>query len=369
MAVTSTRHSSPAMHEQPPLPADRFGNATEFSWRRKLAFSGVALALFMVLLVAVLAAAELLMRSLAPQSDAARLGVRLEHSERLFGLRPNARSLQTGVMVETNSLGFRERDYPLARAPGTGRTVVLGDSYTFGVGVEFADIFSKRLEAQLNGSGSRHEVINFGVPAYNTVTELATFREVAARFRPDLVIVAYVLNDTERLGRPGETPADSQPRTALTAAHLGLKDRSMLYRYLAPKAGAVLGIFNARYAIGMTHRIIGSYADDSPGWIESRQALLDIAAEARAIGAATLVVVFPMMVDFATYPLEPAHQRITRFCREHGIEVLDLLPRFRGENAAELAVFLDGHPNARAHALFADEILRHLSDRSPGSGA
>ena len=107
--------------------------------------------------------------------------------------------------------------------------------------------------------------------------------------------------------------------------------------------------------------MIRSFADDAPGWQESRQALLAIAREARAQGAQPMVVIFPAMIDFSTYPVSEVHRKIARFCREHGIPVLDLLPRFEGENAARLAVPFDGHPNSAAHRIFAEEIHAFLA--------
>lgn len=137
----------------------------------------------------------------------------------------------------------------------------------------------------------------------------------------------------------------------------------MLYRYLSPKVGAAFGVFDARYGVGMTNEIIRSYDENSLGWIDARRAILDTASEARKIGARTLVVVFPMMVDFATYPLGSAHDKVTQFCKDNGIDVLDLLPRFRREEVSDLVVFLDGHTNPRAHKIFADQILHYLSSR------
>jgi lysophospholipase L1-like esterase len=257
-------------------------------------------------------------------------------------------------------MGFREKQYPVERRPGVRRIAVIGDSYTFGYGVDFAEIFSKRLEEKLNGSGQPYEVINFGVPGYNTTLELATLRESAAQFKPDLVIVGYVLNDTEIQNRRKDTAGSKGGTSIINAAHLALKDISMLYYFLAPKLGALAGaLFNARYAVGGTKEIIRSFEDDAPGWIESRNALLGIAEEARAIGAPTLVVVFPMMVD--SYPLAAAHNRITAFCREHGIAVLDLMSTLEGRKVSEMIVVLDGHPNGRMHRIFADRIYDYLS--------
>jgi lysophospholipase L1-like esterase len=345
-------------------------NGNELSWTRKLAFSFTAFLLCLALLGAVVAVGEMAVRSVAPKSDDVKLGVRLEHSERRYGLRPNVRSIKTGVLVGTNSLGFREKEYPVERLPGVPRIAVLGDSYTFGVGVEFSEIFSKQLEAELNRSREAYEVINFGVIGYNTVMELATFREAAAQFRPDLVIVAYVLNDTERWGASGQAQVGGNNiQSLVNAGHLWLKERSMLYSYLSPKIGAVFGLFNARYAVGQANQTVRSFDEGSLGWIESRQAILDIANEARMRGARTLVIIFPMMLDFATYPFGPAHDKIAQFCKDHEIEVLDLLPRFRHEKVSDLVVFLDGHPNSRAHRIFADEIYHYLSRRYASSAS
>lgn len=331
----------------------------ELSWRKKLLFSCGAFVLFSVPFVA---GGEIVLRFMAPKSDLVKLGIKLPSSPRLYGLKPNVRSIQTGVQVETNSLGFREKEYSVQKPAGVQRIVVLGDSYTFGVGVEFPETFSKRLETQLNGTGETYDVINFGVSGYNTVLELATFREVAAAFQPDLVIVAYVLNDAERQGKFDDERTDVRDiRSLLTFIHLDLKDKSMLYGYLSPKVGALFQLFGGRYAVGIINQIIHSYDESSLGWIESQRALLGIMTEARKINADVLVIVFPMMVDFGTYPLEPAHERIVQFCKDQGVEVLDLLPRFRHEEVSEYTVFLDGHPNSQAHKIFAEEIFHHMS--------
>jgi hypothetical protein len=47
-----------------------------------------------------------------------------------------------------------------------------------------------------------------------------------------------------------------------------------------------------------------------------------------------MVVVYPMLIDFTTYPLRPAHEKIVRFCRDNGIDAIDLLPRLALENVS-----------------------------------
>ena len=60
-------------------------------------------------------------------------------------------------------------------------------------------------------------------------------------------------------------------------------------------------------------------------------------------------------------PLRSAHEAITQFSATHDLAALDLLPRLAGHEVSELTVFLDGHPNARAHEIFADALFEKLT--------
>jgi lysophospholipase L1-like esterase len=77
------------------------------------------------------------------------------------------------------------------------RIAVLGDSVAFGWGVAPEARFSNLLETLINTSGTRCEVLNFAVPGYNTVMELATFREKVLAFQPDVLLLSFVDNDDE----------------------------------------------------------------------------------------------------------------------------------------------------------------------------
>lgn len=341
----------------------RRGRSLSGSRSANLLVSAGAVALS-VIVIAV--GGEIVLRAVAPRSDPAPLGVSLPGSARRYALKPNARTLQTGVEVVTNSLGFRDRDHSVAKPPGVRRITVLGDSYALGVGVAADEVFSQRMGVHLNAKVSRWEVLNFGVNGYDTEMELATLREVASVYAPDLVLVAYVLNDAEQRlpadAAPGQPSAPSL-RQRLNAVHLLIKNRSMVYRYIVPKIGAMFARLGVGYWAGKTNEILHDYAPDAVGWARSRQALVEIDQYARSIGAETLVVIFPMMVDFRRYPLAGAHETIARFCREQGIPVLDLLPTLRRHAGEDLAVFLDGHPNSAAHRIFADAIAADLAQR------
>src|SRR5882672_9124614 len=68
-----------------------------------------------------------------------------------------------GPAIVANHLGFRESEVP-PKTPGRYRIVVVGDSFTWGQGIETGERFSNLLEGFL---GPQYEVLNFGRPGNN----------------------------------------------------------------------------------------------------------------------------------------------------------------------------------------------------------
>lgn len=114
----------------------------------------------------------------------------------VYELKPNRRWIHYGVPVETNSRGFRGREYSQEKPPGTIRIIGVGDSVMFGWRVRANASYMSLLEGRLTGSGGPTvEVLNFGVPGYNTIQEAGLFREKGLRFEPDILLINYVPND------------------------------------------------------------------------------------------------------------------------------------------------------------------------------
>jgi lysophospholipase L1-like esterase len=125
-----------------------------------------------------------------------------------------------GVPVTINGLGFRDhREYSLAKAPGTFRILVFGDSVTFGHGTLSATTYPYLLEQRLKAwkPDVNWQVWNLGVPGYNTAQELAYLQEVGPRYQPDLVIVGFFANDLVDNAPPG------QPTPLVRARHAVLR--------------------------------------------------------------------------------------------------------------------------------------------------
>lgn len=91
----------------------------------------------------------------------------------------------------TNSKGLRDKEYDYRKPPGVQRILILGDSFTWGFGVNDDEIYTEILESMLDST----EVINFGVTGFNIAQEFLYLKKEGIKYEPDIVIVGLALND------------------------------------------------------------------------------------------------------------------------------------------------------------------------------
>jgi lysophospholipase L1-like esterase len=165
----------------------------------------ICFAVLLVLLpiALVLGAGEILTRVFYPQ----RLTGIMYSDDAAFGFwnLPNLRNKQFQseancplYRVSTDARGYRSaRPAPGPKSAGVRRIVVLGDSYTFGVGVQNEETFPAELETLLNAGkgGERYEVINAGSPGWGTENELAFWTTRQSELQADLLVLAFYRND------------------------------------------------------------------------------------------------------------------------------------------------------------------------------
>lgn len=130
----------------------------------------------------------------------------------VYELRPNLDREFGRRVLRTNALGMRMDRLPAVEKPaGCVRIVGLGDSGMFGWNVEQGESYMDVLQKCLNQrtGGRTYEVLNFGVPGYNTQLELELFKYRALAFKPDIVVVGWCDND---FGLPFFIPQEGQWR-------------------------------------------------------------------------------------------------------------------------------------------------------------
>ena len=122
----------------------------------------------------------------------------LADQELIYKLPANTKSYLKGTSVrwfhlETNSLGLRDSEHELMKAPGTTRVLLLGDSMSMAEGVELAETYIKQFEEKANHQGlsTKIETINAAIRGYGNDQEVVLFERIGMKFQPDLVILAF----------------------------------------------------------------------------------------------------------------------------------------------------------------------------------
>ncbi|KPL10388.1 hypothetical protein AMJ85_05860 [candidate division BRC1 bacterium SM23_51] len=90
--------------------------------------------------------------------------------------------------VKINSTGLRDREYGPKSKP---RILFIGDSHTFGVGVDISQTFVKRVEKVLNADGAPVECINGGRVAAGSDLYLHYTRKYVPELVPNVVAVCF----------------------------------------------------------------------------------------------------------------------------------------------------------------------------------
>jgi GDSL-like Lipase/Acylhydrolase family len=270
---------------------------------------------------------------------------------------------------EVNANGLRDREFPLQKPPDTFRILAIGDSFTYGDGVTQKETYVKQLEALLNqklgNRGLRYEVLNAGVPGYNTQQELIHFNEVGRPFDPDLILLEFTLNDAE-LGMFGLKNVEGS--MGLMRLKQWIKANFALYSFVR---GRVLAWQSWHRAVesglkggdeSVYPLVQAAVGKSTAGWEHCRQSLKGFASTANALNIPILLVIYPMMVDLDdTYPFKSVHTLIAKTATDSQLPVVDLLPRFMGHDASVLwASSTNHHPNAAAHAIAANGIYSAL---------
>lgn len=97
------------------------------------------------------------------------------------------------VTYTHNNDGLNERfDYAVEKPANTFRIITLGDSFTYGVNVNTEYNWTEQLEDILNNDQTNNhlkfEVINLGVYGFDIPYLIKRYRDIGAKYNPDLII-------------------------------------------------------------------------------------------------------------------------------------------------------------------------------------
>ncbi len=103
-----------------------------------------------------------------------------------------------GHLVVNNKYGFRERDFDIPK-PKVYRIMVLGDSLTWGAGLDINERYTNLAESYLNQAfpERKFEVLNFGLRGGPTTMEKDILRKYKNLVKPNRIVVGFCLNDPQ----------------------------------------------------------------------------------------------------------------------------------------------------------------------------
>jgi hypothetical protein len=282
-----------------------------------------------------------------------------------------------GIPVRINSQGLRGPEVDLEKPPDTYRVLNLGDSVVFGWGARYDDTYGCQLQELLNqryGSEAvTYEIINAGVPRWNTQNVLAYLEAEGLDYQPDLILLNFTtVNDV--YGGSG-LEASSEPLLDW------LRDHTYSWPFLSVQYHLLEARLGQRDAIPVLNPPADATAyfptrEDDPQWDVVWEPIRDMAALAGEHGSEFLLIVLPtaFQVQDVAYSDVP-QQVLGMHGREDRVEVLDLLPVFReacqeasprescGAEGRYLWADMWMHPSALGHRLVAERLLEVLEER------
>lgn len=360
-------------------------------WRRMmLATASLALA---VLVVEVMLA-HFLPQKTVEQVLAGRAGMFREGdsvvTELIPGFSGREREPEFDVAVILNSQGYRQPELGLGPLPAR-RIVAIGDSFTFGHGVEGEEAYPRVLERLLTRTvGPEVSVVNAGVPGRWVDEYYLELRERSLGLAPEAVLVGlFVGNDIDaedaRTHRWSEVDAQGRPlRIEIAGArieegHHVQHVRKARWALPVIRSSHVAQLaFDGFRALGQAFRprIKDPYVFEREYAPETEEALarvedLLIAMRdlCRARDIEFLVVLIPTreQLDPAARERFPAldwdkpQRLLGDFFARNAIPWLDLRPAFAAAaGSAPLYYESDGHWTARGHAVAASAIAERL---------
>jgi hypothetical protein len=250
-----------------------------------------------------------------------------------------------GVKVQTDPRGLRGPAVADKADQGVARIAFVGDSITLGWGVAERETFARQVIDGLAKAGRKVDGYNLGVGNYNTVQELALFRDVGAGLKPDIIVLGYFINDAEPM--PDYT------------------DNSWLSRHsagwvvLSYRIDTLLRTFGEQPDWKHYYRML--YDPKAPGWIATQKALAGFAAAARELGAALVVFNIPEIRELKPYPFDDITAKVRAVVESQGVPFFDLLPTVDTLDPKSLWVTVpDPHPNGTAEIAFAKGMIPRL---------
>jgi hypothetical protein len=262
--------------------------------------------------------------------------------------------------VAFNNYFRRDRQFDTDKPPGEFRIAVMGDSISFGAGIEkVEDRFSDLLQTKLRADGFNVAVYNLGVSGTDTEVQIKDFTNFK-QLNFDLLIWQYFLNDVNPAtgGEGTQIITTNRDKFLLRPPLSWLIDRSYFADWLYWR-------LSTKYSRTFTDLLAADLkAYQDPVMVSRhREAISRFLAQARKENLPVVVIMFPFLYQTPlTQVADAMYDQTFKFFESlKTVAVIDLKSIFRLYPASQLmASRFDSHPNELAHALAAQALYEKI---------
>lgn len=308
------------------------------------------------------------------------------------GFRGTFRTPAFTTELRINSKGLRDVERSYEKPAKVYRILALGDSMTFGWGVEAEETYVSLLEKCLSTRlGWRFEIINAGIPGAGTQIELDYLLREGMKYEPDLVLLGFFIgndlddNMAEEVEGTGTLPGDRQERWTPTWRDL-LRKYSYLYSLAANTLKAYGSITRFLGKVNLVIAIPGGYFIDmyrkepNPRYEVAWHRTFELIKGLREASQNRLFVVLipdelqvnrrrwelalkQLRLSQNEFDLTQVNRRLARFLSTEGIPFLDPLDDFRNHNSRAETLYFpsDSHLTRASHHLLADRLCTAMA--------
>lgn len=284
-----------------------------------------------------------------------------------------------GETYRINSAGFRGREYSREKRQDLRRIAVIGDSFTFGAGVNAEDTYPAQLQQLLAQRDIHSEVMNFGVINHDMWQHYVMLKTRVLAYTPDLVILAIFTNDLEHPIAPdhiadndviGRNPYEKGgvkgllKKSALwnflthATAFFEYKYRYRQERYLRSIPDRRKEVTNAGHFL---YKIMTANQDSKKS-VAFVDKLRDFVTTTKSAGAKVLVVYIPDSVQLGEPNLQVSNRFVGQVTRELGVPFVDTTPFLEAaDDRDSLYLFpFDAHNSRKGLGIVAGVIADKL---------
>ncbi len=289
-----------------------------------------------------------------------------------------------------NSLGWRGRREYREEKPTDYRVLFLGDSFTYGLGVNDDQTFAVQVEKDLRADRLSVEVMTAGCPGKGTDYELKCFQTLGRKFHPDLTVLAFFGNDFQdnargeyyTIGRRGELRV--KPMNCNPDNIKAVLDRLPAYNWLiswsqaanlVKQAGVDFIVKRAqKNHADVSSGLVVSYNRSPGGYVTAANQNLtriyveQLNAAVKQAGGALMMFYIPISQEVLEYrqtrTICADERAIQRIAAENGMMLWSLTPLLaHSGQPIDRLYHQEGHWTAAAHEIAAHYLSRLIQSQ------